>query len=113
MKLNETVDTGAIADRVGVFSIQGENPGLLPSLKKEHHKNKRSKVEYSPFSNDKDARTKYITGELDNNGQKKKIKESIKETIEEIVARSIHEYDMAVDQDDDKYLKQPSGAYSG
>lgn len=70
-RLNETLDTGAVADRVGVFALQAENPGLLPSLK-SHQRKKRAKVNYSPFSNDADARKQHITGELDNNGQKKK-----------------------------------------
>jgi len=83
-KFFETVTTGAVADRVGMYSLKGDHPGIDPKLDK-HKKKKTSKVDRSIFSPDKEARTKYIQGTLDASGYPKNYKgpSKIKERIEE------------------------------
>src|SRR4051812_7992189 len=84
----EVTTTNNVPERMGVFSIQAENPGIDPKspIKRKKH---RSKAEYSAFSNDKDAAKEYITGTMDNNGRAR-----VAEAIDRRVNRMLLEADL-------------------
>jgi hypothetical protein len=53
--------------RMGMYAVQTDHPGLMPSLKKS----KTSKVDRSLLANDKDASRQYIKGTMDASGRAK------------------------------------------
>jgi hypothetical protein len=78
-KLNEVFDTGAVAQRVGSFSVMTDHPGIDP--KGNVKKKKMNKASRSPFVNDKDAKKNYIKGEMDASGFAKKISEKLNKLV--------------------------------
>ena len=70
-------------ERMGMYAIQMDHPGLMPSLKKR----KTSKVDRSFLANDEDAKKQYITGSTGVSGNKKHKKQAkVVERIEKRLA---------------------------
>jgi len=66
------------SQRVGMYAIQTDHPGLMPGIKKR----KTTKADRSMFANDEDAGKQYITGTVDPSGKtKSKAKSKIYEKI--------------------------------
>lgn len=80
MSFYETINTifSEKSERVGMYAIQTDHPGLMPGLKKR----KTTKTDRSMFTNDSDASKQYITGTVDPSGKtKSKAKSKIYEKI--------------------------------
>lgn len=72
-------------ERMGMYAVQMDHPGLMKSLKKR----KTDKVDRSFLANDKDAKKQYITGSTGVSGNEKhkkqtKVAEKIEKKLAEI-----------------------------
>ena len=53
-----------MTERVGMYAVQTDHPGLMKNMKKK----KTTKKDRSLFTNDEDAATDHIKGEVNSNG---------------------------------------------
>lgn len=66
-----------MTERVGMYAVQTDHPGLMKSIKKK----KTTKKDRSQFANDDDAKKDHIVGQVHPNG---KIVEKINKRLENI-----------------------------
>jgi hypothetical protein len=72
-------------ERVGMYAIQTDHPGLMPGIKKK----KTTKQDRSFLGNDADAGKQYITGTMDASGAPKGKKSKNESKIYERVSKRL------------------------